>query len=85
MTPFQLFLRRYYEPSTLPIVFVVGTAFVGCAYYCSRLLNHPEVVINRNHQQPWTSMSPTAEPRKFMLLDRKKLEQVQERHPARDY
>jgi len=85
MTPFQTFLRRWYEPSTLPIVVVVGAAFVGCAYYCGRLLNHHEVVFNRNRPHPWNEMSPTDQPRKFLLVNKQKFEQLKQNAPQRDY
>jgi len=77
--------KHFYEPSVLPVVGVVAVAFVGCAYYCTRLLTHPEVVYSRNKQRPWEHMEPTMEPRKFMLINRKKFEEVKASYPDRNY
>jgi hypothetical protein len=78
-----VFLRRYYEPSVAPIIGIAVCAVVGCAVYALRLATHPEVTYTRGTSDPhsWSTMTTTTprngEPRKLMVVQKKKLEELQ--------
>ncbi|KAK4049609.1 hypothetical protein OIO90_005368 [Microbotryomycetes sp. JL221] len=56
-TPFQKLWKIWYEPAAIPIYVIIGASCAGAGWYLTRLIRHPDVILDRhNNPTPWLNV-----------------------------
>ncbi|KAK4050434.1 hypothetical protein OIV83_003504 [Microbotryomycetes sp. JL201] len=56
-TPFQKAWKIWYEPAAIPIYVIIGGACAGAGWYLTRLIRHPDVILDRHsNPTPWLNV-----------------------------